>query len=94
MPGVVTGHDGCVENLFEGVAPCFAGFDLDEVQRFFLAFEQQVVKPQKNRGALAKGSRGPCGLRSPCAVHRQLYVNFPAQRDAAEHGTCVRSPDR
>ncbi len=48
---VVAQHVGGVGDFLERVSACLAGLELDEIERLFLARQQQVVHAQQYRRA-------------------------------------------
>ena len=69
--------------------PCLAGLPLDEIEHFILAFEQQVVKAQKDPLAIGKSARAPRRLGGACAAYGEFQIRDGSGRDAADAIACV-----
>src|SRR3954462_13731256 len=78
VPRIMPRNDCRVENLLKGVAPRFAGFELDEIERFVLPFQKQVVEAQEDAGAVPGAEGPPRGLRRTSTPNRQRHVGLAA----------------
>src|SRR5690349_21638197 len=82
MTGVVARHDGRIEDLLERMPPGLAVLQLDQVQDFVLAIEQQVVETQEYAGAVARGHRRPDRVDPACRAHGGFDVGIVGRRYA------------
>ena len=82
---VVTRHHGDIQDLFEGVPPCLAVLELNEVEHLVLALEYQIVEAQQHGRTFFDGCCGPGRLdrTGPRCSGRDIGGRAP--RNVSEH---------
>ena len=85
-PRVVTGHQGDIRDLFEGLAPCLAGLELHQVEQLRLPVEDEVVVAQQDPLAQLEGVRAQLALGRPGRVDGHHDVLGCRQRQGRQRG--------
>lgn len=81
---VVAAHLRDVQDLLEGVPAGLAVLELDQVEHFVLAVEDEIREAEQHLGPVGGGPPRPVALRSPRGVRGGRHVLGRAARDLPE----------